>query len=247
MSKVQRRPLKFLLLAATVLNAGMGLTPVAAMASDEAATDSTQVSEMVVTARKRTEDIKDVPISISVLSGATLEARGVTNIDSLQRITTGFTYVSDYNGRAAFTIRGAGSSLDPALPVGVGVFVDGVSESNPGFLGVPLFDVDQIAILKGPQSTLYGQNTLAGAVSITTRLPSEKFESAIRAEYASGNSRSGAAMISGPIYGDTLFARFSIGGIDRDGYFKYRDGHQRRLYYFGLCARNGALETYRRF
>jgi iron complex outermembrane receptor protein len=133
------------------------------------------LGEVVVTARKRAERVQDVPISISAFSGASLEARGVDEIDGLANITPNMTFENNpsFGGAgssAAIYIRGIGQKeLLPTVEPGVGVYVDGVYIASSVGAELDLIDIDQVEVLRGPQGALFGRNTIGGAINITTQ------------------------------------------------------------------------------
>jgi len=144
----------------------------ALVASDLAlAQDDGQLEEIVVTARKRTENLQDVPLSITAISGVDLERASVYALDDLAEITPGLTYQSI----GAFntpTIRGLSQTSQGGLQGNVGVFIDGVFLNNRSSLEFGVLDLERIEVVKGPQGALYGRNTFAGAINYVTRSPS---------------------------------------------------------------------------
>ena len=175
------------------------------------------VDVIVVTARKREERSQDVPISIIALSGKQLErshshlaAELVQSIPNMQ--------LQFVNPRqTAFSIRGLGSNpASEGLETSVGVYLDGVYISRPGMLTSDLYDIEQITVLRGPQGTLFGRNTTAGALSISTRKPERTFNSNV--EFSTGNF--GLTQTRGSVTGplsSTLSGRLSAFYTGRDG------------------------------
>jgi len=159
--------------------AAQGSAPVSATVSPAPEQESTvsQLSEIVVTAQKRAENIQDVPIAITAYSQSDLRSKGITDIGGLSRLTpnvnldTGSPFAGS-NSVLSASIRGIGQddfafNLDP----GVGVYVDGVYYARTVGANQNLLDVERIEILKGPQGTLFGRNTIGGAISVVTRTP----------------------------------------------------------------------------
>src|SRR5262245_40666841 len=144
--------------------------------SQEAAATDGALEEVVVNARKRAENSQDVPISIVALSGDQLErshaylaSEIVQNVPNMQ-----FQFINPR--QTAFSVRGIGNNpATEGLETSVGLYLDGVYISRPGMLTSDLSDIEQIAVLRGPQGTLFGKNTTAGALSITTRKPEKTF------------------------------------------------------------------------
>jgi iron complex outermembrane receptor protein len=176
-----------------------------------------ELDVIVVTARKREERSQDVPISIIALSGKELErshsylpAEIIQSIPNMQ--------LQFINPRqTAFSIRGLGNNpASEGLETSVGLYVDGVYISRPGMLTSDLDDIEQITVLRGPQGTLFGRNTTAGALSISTRKPERTFNSDV--EFSAGNF--GLTQTRGSVTGplsSTLSGRLSAFYTGRDG------------------------------
>ncbi|HEV7391681.1 MAG TPA: TonB-dependent receptor plug domain-containing protein, partial [Burkholderiales bacterium] len=145
-----------------------------------AAAQETQLQEVVVTAERRSENIQNVPIAVSAFSAETLASRDLTDIHSLSNLTPGVNLDSGapFSGDRSVlsaSIRGIGQddfafNLNP----GVGVYLDGVYLARTIGANQNLLDVDRIEILKGPQGTLFGANTIGGAISIITHTPTNE-------------------------------------------------------------------------
>lgn len=145
--------------------------------------DDLPAGEIVVTARRRTERLQDVPVSVSVIGGQALER---SNIQSLDAVASRVSNVRIGPGPLSdlINIRGVGSSLNLGFEQSVGTFVDGVYRPRSRAIRTALFDVDQVEILKGPQTTFFGNNTIAGAFNITTKKPGDRFEANASGFYA---------------------------------------------------------------
>jgi iron complex outermembrane recepter protein len=203
-------------------------SPPPALAEDNS---GAQLAEVVVTAQKRAENIQDVPIAITAYSESDLRSKGITDIRGLSRLTPNVNLdagapFSGSNSVLSASIRGIGQddfafNLDPA----VGVYVDGVYYARTVGANQNLLDVERIEILKGPQGTLFGRNTIGGAISIVTRNPGD--ELAVDAQVTGGSydRRDVALMADLPITGSLLSTvTFSS---------QYRDGYERRIPYPG--------------
>jgi iron complex outermembrane receptor protein len=143
----------------------------AAQAADDSKTRSSSVSELVVTAERRVENLQTTAISASVLDQKTLEAKGVTNLTTLQFAAPGV-QISDYGSANTFNIRGIGQSAVPIdLPSGVVIYRDGVPTLTGYFQNAPYYDIASVEVLRGPQGTFVGKSAAAGAVFIRTRDP----------------------------------------------------------------------------
>jgi iron complex outermembrane receptor protein len=175
---------------------------------------------VVVTARRREEGVQDVPVAVSVLSGAQLDATGSNNIGRLQQLLPSFQFFSTNPRNSAVNIRGLGAPFgltNDGIEQGVGIYVDQVYYARVAAATFDFIDVERIEVLRGPQGTLYGKNTTAGAVNITTRPPS--FAPEGRAEVTLGNLDfvQARASVSGPLIDDRLAVRLGLAATDRRG------------------------------
>ncbi len=172
------------LLATTALGCGGLLLSAPALAADADATasDDDGLSEIIVTAQKRSENLQQVPIAVSVLGSEGIVNRHVQSLLDLGDGAIPSLRVAPFFSRPGaliINVRGVGvlsDSNQPARDQGVGVYVDGVYLGRAQGLGTALYDVENIEVLKGPQGTLFGRNTEGGAVSIVTKKPSGKFK-----------------------------------------------------------------------
>lgn len=185
--------------------------------------------ELIVTARKREESIQDTPISISAYSGDSLEYRGVTNIGEIAPFTPNLSFQNNpsfggASNSAAIYIRGVGQKeFLPTVDPGVGLYVDGVYVARSVGGIMDLIDVERVEVLKGPQGTLFGRNTIGGAISITTKKPSEESEGKISLTYGTDNRIDLAGSFNVPI-SENVFSKFSISSKTQDGYVIRADG-----------------------
>lgn len=208
--------------------ASMGGLSVQAVAQEQSdANTSALLEEVIVTARKREEDVQDVPIAITALNSKQLEE---LKIRSLQNLSVGIPNVSmddvgTFKSVANFSIRGLGiNSSIPSIDPTVGVFVDGVYMGQNAGIVLDMFDVASIEVLRGPQGTLFGRNVTGGAVLINSKGPTEEFEFNARVA-VDGNPNGDGGLskyymgsISGPI-GDTVGFRLSVYQNNDDGWF----------------------------
>lgn len=176
--------------------------------------------EIVVTARRRAETVQQVPIAVSVIGGTTLADTGAYNVNRLTQLQPTLQFYSTNPRNSAANIRGLGAPFgltNDGIEQGVGIYVDGVYYSRIASATFDFTDTERIEILRGPQGTLYGKNTTAGAINITTRKPS--FTPEARVELTTGNYDfiQAKASASGPIIGDTLAARISASVTSRRG------------------------------
>jgi len=186
-------------------------------------TASPFLGEVVVTARKRAERVQDVPISISAFSGASLEARGVDKVDGLANITPNMTFENNpsFGGAgssAAIYIRGIGQKeFLPTVEPGVGVYVDGVYIASSVGAELDLIDIDQVEVLRGPQGTLFGRNTIGGAISVTTQKPNDVLSGSGEVTTGSYN-RFDLKLVENIPITSTLYAKVSYAAFQRAGY-----------------------------
>lgn len=175
--------------------------------------------EIIVTARKRTETLHDVPVAVTAISGDTLVRRNINSVREAALLSPGLNISSDGAGRAFVSIRGVGVTLVGTVQPGVGLFVDGIYRPNTAYLNNPLLDVERIEVLRGPQGTLYGKNTLGGAINVIIRQPGNNFEARGTARYAGpDNSWLVSGSVSGPIVTDTLAIRVAAAHRQQDGF-----------------------------
>ena len=176
------------------------------------------IEEIVVTATKREASIQDVPIAVSAFTGEDLSARGVTDLYGLQEVSPSISiYNSNSNSNgASVRIRGIGTTgNNPGLESAVGTFIDGVYRSRFGQAMGDLVDLERIEILRGPQGTLFGKNTSAGAVNIITKKPEFDQHGHIEAEVAELETLKLKGSITGPI-SETVAYRLAASWHERD-------------------------------
>src|ERR1700692_1163668 len=183
------------------------------------------LTEIIVTAQKRAQNIQDVPISVIALSAQQLKEGGVTDIKNLQALTPGLTVTSTTSENVTTArIRGIGTVGDnPGLESSVGVVIDGVYRPRNGVGFGTLGEIEQIEILEGPQGELFGKNNDAGVISIVTKRPSTTFGVTAEATGGNYNDREINASVTGPL-GDISAARFYAGYQKRDGFMDINTG-----------------------
>lgn len=198
------------------------LVPAASFAqSAPAGEQATNVDEVIVTARKREERLFDVPVAVTAVTADTIESRQLTSVRDVAAITPGLNINSDAAGRAFISIRGIGTTLLDSVQPGVGIFVDGIYQANTSYLNNPTLDVAQIEVLRGPQSTLFGQNTLGGAINVTTKQPTDVVEGQLTGTYADpDNYYIVAGTLAGPLPIEGVSGRISAGIQSRDGFIQ---------------------------
>ncbi|WP_426000373.1 TonB-dependent receptor domain-containing protein [Caulobacter sp. DWR1-3-2b1] len=193
-----------------------------ALAQDNAAqaTDASSIiDEIVVTATKREQTLQDVPISVSVTSAQAIERAQVRDLIDLQSLVPSLK-VSQFNavGQTNFIIRGFGNGNgNDGIESSVGVFIDGVYRSRSSSALDDLPEIERIEVLRGPQSTLFGKNVSAGAISIVTKKPSFEFGGKAEVSFGNYDLKQFKATVSGPV-SETLAVRLSGGVNKRDGF-----------------------------
>jgi iron complex outermembrane receptor protein len=180
---------------------------------------STTVEEVLVTARQRTESLKNVPASVSVLTASTLKAAGVSRVDDVVALTPG---VSIVNGAAEqadtqVNIRGINSArdADPSFSY----VVDGIQIANPAAFNRELTDLSQIEVVKGPQGAVYGRNATAGAIIVTTEKPTSVESGSFQTSAGDYGSYTFKGRISGPLTSN-INASLSVDYRSTDGQYK---------------------------
>ncbi|MFZ1988368.1 MAG: TonB-dependent receptor [Alphaproteobacteria bacterium] len=185
-------------------------------AQSNAAPTSAAQEEIVVTARRRSESLKDVPAQVSAFTAQTIENKGVEMPRDFLSAVPNVTLVETQNaGNAFIVVRGITQARNSEPSVAI--VVDGVPETQPAQFNQELVDIQQIEVLKGPQGALYGRDAIGGAILITTKEPSDHWEGRVTAGYENGPGGKGQGVISGPIT-DTLKMRAALSFTETDGH-----------------------------
>jgi len=178
------------------------------------------LDEVQVTARRKTENVQKVPIAVSVIGGDFLNETGGFNVNRLKEVLPSVQFYSTNPRNSSLSIRGLGAPYgltNDGIEQGVGLYIDGVYFARPAAATLDFIDVEQIEVLRGPQGTLYGKNTTAGAVNVTTRKPSFTPGSTVELSYGNFGFLQAKASLTGPIT-DDIAARISFAGTQRDGF-----------------------------
>lgn len=177
---------------------------------------------VVVTATKRAESLQDVPISISAFNAAQIEATGSQNVQDLANSIPNLVYPSSREGGGAdISIRGVFQQAQPlqiGFDNGYGVYLDGVYMGKHFSINQDLGEIDRVEVLRGPQGTLFGKNTIAGALNIVSKRPGNEFEGRVSADIGNYNLKRVRASVNLPIIEDVLAVRVALAGTERDGY-----------------------------
>ena len=177
------------------------------------------IEEIVVTARKRAENLQDVPAAVSAYSAEQLKDRGIDNIVEIGRLTPNMT-VNETNGLISgamqIFIRGIGN--DPGFDQGVGIYVDDVYLNRTSGSLIDVYDVERIEILKGPQGNLYGRNTIGGAVKYVSAEPGDERRVHFEAKVGSDDLRKIRAGASGPLAEGSVWGSVAFSKMEHAGY-----------------------------
>lgn len=177
------------------------------------------LEEIVVTAAYRELGLQDVPVSISTVTGETITESALQKAEDIQFLVPNFTLTETGIGTNAF-VRGIGSGINQAFEQSVGIYVDGVHFGRAQQWRAPFLDLERIEVLRGPQSILFGKNSVAGAVNITTAKPTDEFEGSIFvSQETEFDEQIIEGMLSGPL---TDRFRYRLAARTREG-----DGHMR--------------------
>ncbi len=203
-----------------ILNTSSSTLALAVMCYNSAsmAQDEVRLEEIIVTAQKRAQKLQDVPISVSAVTGAKMEEAGLTNLESLSSYVPNFS-INQTGISTTISIRGINSGISQGFEQSVGMYVDGIYYGRAQLARAPIFDVERVEVLRGPQGILFGKNSIAGAVSVITAKPSDEFEASVTALYEPEHSERDVRMVfSGPL-GDTVYGRIAILDREMDGFY----------------------------
>lgn len=185
--------------------------------------ESLVLEEVLVTATRRVENLQEVPMSVSAFTGDFLQDSGINTLAGLEQYTPNLKITKGPDTRTtSFRIRGIGSTgsnsgIDPS----VGIFIDGIYQGRAGMSISDLVDVERVEILRGPQGTLYGKNTAAGAISVITRQPTSEFESLLELNYDTDELLELRGMVNIP-FGESGHS-MRLSGFAADGDYLYRN------------------------
>lgn len=216
------------------LSAGPALASDAPAAADAALAAEDTASEILVTARRRDEDAQDVPIALSVIGSDALDNSGTSTLSQVQQLVPSLQIFSFNPRNTNVNIRGLGANValtNDGLENGVGFYLDNVYYGRPGQSQFDLIDLQQIEVLRGPQGTLFGKNTTAGAINVTSKAPS--FTPEFSGEITGGNYgyHQLRASVSAPLIADKVAFRLSVADTHRDGYLtNLHDGSKAQDY-----------------
>jgi hypothetical protein len=193
----------------------------AVLAGTASAQDVTALEEIVVTATKREQTLQDVPVAVTVTPVETIQKASIQDITDLASIVTSLRVTTlQTSTQTNFVIRGFGNGANnPGIEPSVGVFIDGVYRSrSAGAIG-DLIDVSRVEVLRGPQSTLFGQNASAGVISVVTQKPQFEWSGLVEGTLGNYNQQILKSKVTGPI-SDTVAFSLTSTLNKRDGYFR---------------------------
>ncbi|MDR2215934.1 MAG: TonB-dependent receptor [Nevskiaceae bacterium] len=200
------------------LTAGMMINAPVAGAADGDGAVADSLDEIVVTARRRDESFRDVPMTVNVFTAQAIEAAGIRRPADFIAQVPNMQLVETQNAGNAFVVVRGISQARNSEP-SVAVLVDGVLETNPAEFNKALFDIEHIEVLKGPQGAIYGRNAIGGAIIIDTRAPTNDFEGQVRLTAGNGSTYGVQGAASGPLSDDgALKFRASINYLDTGGF-----------------------------
>jgi iron complex outermembrane recepter protein len=210
-------------LSSTILgNALLGNAAHAQTASaQEAAAEEVDPNVIIVTATRRAQDVQDIPLAVTAVSPVQLERQGVVSVSQLSQVSSSFSASNAQiaSGSVVLRIRGVGTtSNNIGFESAVGIFIDGAYQSRPGIALGEFVDVERVEVLRGPQGTLFGRNTSAGALTVTNNRPDlDKFGGFANATYGSFNLVNVQGAINAPLITDTLALRVTGAYRKSDG------------------------------
>ncbi|HGM4997502.1 TPA: TonB-dependent receptor [Pseudomonas aeruginosa] len=180
----------------------------------------TALGKVTVTARRREEDSQKVPTPITVLGGETLEAQRISRVQDLQQVLPSVNVAYIHARQSSVAVRGIGNNpASDGLEGSAGIYLDNVYLGRPGMAVFDLLDIEQLELLRGPQGTLFGKNTTAGVLNISTRAPTFTAERTVEVSGGQDGYFQGRGTVSGPL-GETLAGRLSAYRTRDDGYIK---------------------------
>ncbi|WP_162976170.1 TonB-dependent receptor, partial [Pseudomonas aeruginosa] len=181
---------------------------------------ATALGKVTVTARRREEDSQKVPTPITVLGGETLEAQRISRVQDLQQVLPSVNVAYIHARQSSVAVRGIGNNpASDGLEGSAGIYLDNVYLGRPGMAVFDLLDIEQLELLRGPQGTLFGKNTTAGVLNISTRAPTFTTERTVEVSGGQDGYFQGRGTVSGPL-GETLAGRLSAYRTRDDGYIK---------------------------
>ncbi|MEH6542311.1 MAG: TonB-dependent receptor [Porticoccaceae bacterium] len=194
------------------------MTLFSGVASVEAA-EPLVLEEIIISAQKREQSLQDVPISVNAVSGQKMSDAGISNLEMLSSYVPNFS-MNQTGIASVISIRGISSGINEGLEQSAGMYSDGIYYGRGPLSRVPMMDMERVEVVRGPQSILFGKNSIAGAVSMITAKPTDEFEGSITALYEPKHGEQDYRLVlSGPLT-DTLRGRLAVLYRELDGYMQ---------------------------
>ncbi len=224
-NRTARLPNTSLTLCAMAVATGLWISPVQAQQADEETTQETSKLERIeVTARKTVESLQETPVAITSIGAAELGEKGISVLTEVQQFSPNTTLQTSRGTNSTLTafIRGLGQQ-DPlwGYEPGVGIYVDDVYIARPQGAVLDLLDVQRIEVLRGPQGTLYGKNTIGGAVKYVTQEMTGEMQMNLEATLGSYSQRDVKLTGQFPLIEDTVYLGVGYANLNRDGFGEY--------------------------
>ena len=186
--------------------------------AQESASSKPKLEEIIVTAQKRVENLQDVPLSVAAVSGDKLEKAGIENLEDLTAYLPNI-HFTETGLSTQLRVRGIGSDNSQGFEQSVGMYIDGIYYGRAQLFRSPIMDMSRAELLRGPQTTLFGKNSIAGALNLTTARPTDQFEGKVSLSHeVEQNQNEFNAVVSGPL-SETVNARLAVRSYSEDGYF----------------------------
>ena len=203
--------------------------------------EEAKLEEVVVVARRRSEDLQQVPIAVTAFTSNEIQSAGISRPQDFISLTPNVSIVDTANaGDTQVTIRGQYSTRDAESTFAY--VVDGVLITNPNGFNGELYDIEQIEVLKGPQGAIYGRNAVSGAIIVNTKRPTKEFEASAKGTLGDDNLKKAQAMVSGPLIDDQLYGRLTMFYGKSDGQFENKfTGQDDQVNYSEEQAARGRL------
>ncbi len=212
---------KFAVYAAGLMATSILAQPALAQDTETDAEETARDNVIIVTATRRAEDVQDIPIAVTAVTPEQLDKQGVVNVQNITQVSPSFSTSNAQiaSGSVVLRIRGVGTtSNNIGFESAVGIFVDGAYQSRPGIALGEFVDIERVEVLRGPQGTLFGRNTSAGALNITTRRPDlNEFGGFVNGTYGNFDLINVQGAVNAPIIEDTLAVRLTGAYRQRDG------------------------------
>ncbi|CAA0092304.1 Pesticin receptor [Zhongshania aliphaticivorans] len=193
------------------------------LASSQAWTDVVEkkrrdyIEEVIVTAQKRSQSAQDVPLSVSVMSAERMQTSAIKSFDEVA-LTSPNTDINMTPGYVQVGMRGLNAPLNDGMEQSVGFYVDGIYYGKAAFLQDAFLDLARVELLKGPQGTLFGKNTVAGAINVTSANPTHEWESSVAITTGDYDNKEISAMLNAPLIEEKLALRIAATSHTKDGY-----------------------------